>query len=33
VQLDTTGRSIEDVAAEVAELAKGAGIGSATADA
>ncbi len=33
VQLDTTGRSIEAVALEVAELARGAGIGSATADA
>jgi hypothetical protein len=33
VQLDTTGRSIEAVAAEVAELAAAAGIGSAAADA
>jgi shikimate kinase len=33
VQLDTTGRSIEAVAADVAELAAAAGIGSAAADA
>jgi shikimate kinase len=33
VQVDTTGRSIEEVAAEVAELARVAGIGSAVTDA
>ena len=33
VQIDTTGRSIESVAAEVAKLAEAAGIGGATADA
>jgi shikimate kinase len=33
VQIDTTGRSIDDVAVEVAELATRAGIGSSTADA
>jgi shikimate kinase len=33
IQLETTGRSIEAVAAEVAELARAAGIGSATTDA